>query len=276
MTGTAGRLIGLTSHDFCPSRPLVTDWGAYLAEFHGDRPGITETLLGRSVGPGDVEPYHWLTRLVEAVGEGLVVDLACGSGPAADQFSRWVGLDISSAELGTARAAGRGPLIAASATAVPLAAGSASVVLAMMSLMVVDDPPAVLAEAARLLPPGGRLAVLLPAQWPLNAWDIARYGLLLAALGQRVTPFPHRDVSMRLTDLLDHAGFDVTTDDQARFGFPMADRSDSDLLVDALYLPGVADRRIGWAKAVAARWGHAPMGLALRRVVAVRRLDTDQ
>lgn len=253
----------------------MTDWGAYLAEFHGARPGITESLLGRSVGPGGEQPYHWLTRLVDAEGRGAVVDLACGSGPAAGQFDRWVGLDLSPAELGAARAAGRGPLVAASATAVPLATGSASVVLAMMALMVVDDPPAALAEAARLLPPGGRLGVLLPAQWPLHPWDVARYGLLLAALGRRATPFPHRDLTDRLTDLLDDAGFEVTTDDRVRFGVPMDDEADADLLVDALYLPGVAERRIGRAKAVARRWGHRNMGLALRRVVAVRRIDAE-
>ena len=249
----------------------MTGWDAYLAEFHGARPGITERLLARSTGPGGVEPYRWLTRTVAGDGNGRVVDLACGSGPAAGHFAHWVGTDISAAELGAARTEGRGPLVAASATALPLASGSATVVLAMMALMVIDDPPAAVAEAARLLPHGGRLAILLPAQWPLRAWDVMRYGLLLAALGQRATPFPHRELSDQLLDLLDDAGFDVTLDDQARFGVPMTDADDADLLVDALYLPGVSDRRIGWAKAVARRWGHRDMGLALRRVVAVRR-----
>lgn len=273
------RLVGLAAHAPVPDLSVspVTDWGSYLAEFHGERPGITETLLGRCVGPGGEEPYRWLTRLLGDGGgpDAQVIDLACGNGPAAGHFVRWVGLDLSAAELGAARAAGRGPLIAASATAVPLASDCATTVLAMMSLMVIDDPVAALAEAARLLVHGGRLGILLPAQWPLRASDIARYGLLLGAVGRRATPFPHPEFGERLVESLERAGFTVTHDDRARFTFPMAVPADADLFVDALYLPEVDDRRIGWAKAVARRWGHGDMALALRRVVAVRRPDAE-
>lgn len=252
----------------------MTDWPAYLAEFHGARPGVTETLLGACRGPGGVGPYRWLSRALEGVEDGsLTVDLGCGSGPVAGHFGPWVGADVSPQELAAARNQGRGPLVAGAAEAVPFATGSATRVLFLMSLMVVDDPEAALREAARLLPPGGQLGILLPAQAPLRVGDVARYGSLLAALGQRATPFPHRELSTELSGLLDATGFEITGDDRVRFGFPMADREAADLLVDALYLPGVSERRLRWAKAVARRWGHGDMGLALRRVVATRRVE---
>lgn len=252
----------------------MTDWPAYLAEFHGARPGVTETLLGACRGPGGGGPYRWLSRALGGADEGsLTVDLGCGSGPVAGHFGPWVGADVSPEELAAARDQGRGPLVAAAAEAVPFASGSATRVLFVMALMVVDRPEAALREAARLLPPGGQLGILLPAQAPLRAGDVARYGALLAALGQRTTPFPHRELSSELADLLDATGFEIMSDDRARFGFGMAEPADADLLVDALYLPGVSERRLRLAKAVARRWGHADMGLALRRVTATRRVD---
>lgn len=252
----------------------MTDWPAYLAQFHGARPGVTETLLGACRGPDGVMPYRWLTRALDADRDtGLTVDLGCGSGPVAGSFDPWVGADVSPEELAAARNQGRGPLVAGAAEAVPLADDSATTVLFVMSLMVVDQPGVALREAARLLRPGGRLGILLPAQSPLSVGDVARYGALLAALGQRATPFPHRELSTDLLDLLEETGFELTGDDRVRFGFPMEDATNADLLVDALYLPGVSDRRLRWAKTVARRWGHADMGLALRRVTATRRVD---
>lgn len=254
----------------------MTDWPSYLHEFHGERPGITEALLERCTDAHGQGPYRWLTNGVQrpadtaADGSGLVVDLGCGNGPVADHFEQWVGVDVSAAELAQARVRGRGPVVQASAEAMPISSGSASVVLAVMSLMVVDDPAGVLAEAARVLETGGQLAVMLPAQRPLTVRDVIRYGVLLVALGRVAMPFPHRDVSGQLESLLAEAGFTIQRDERQRFGFPMDAPGAADLLVDALYLPDAPPRRIHSAKARARRWGRADMGLALRRVVAIR------
>lgn len=248
------------------------DWASYLEEFHGERPGITEALLERCANEAGERPYRWLTAAVSADGggpDGPVIDVGCGNAPVAGHFERWVGADVSPAELADARSRGRGPLVVGSAEAMPVGSATAAVVLSVMALMVVDDPPAAVAEAARMLRPGGRLAILLPAQRPLKIRDMARYGLLLVAVGRLATPFPHRDVSAQLGDLLAEAGLEVTSDDRARFALAMDAPDAAELFVDALYLPGVSPRRIKAAKALARRWGTSDMGLALRRVVAM-------
>lgn len=248
----------------------MTDWPTYLRDFHRERPGITEALLGRCVGVGGDGPYRWLTRPVAglAEGSGPVIDLGCGSGPVADDLGGWIGVDVSLAELAGARERGRGPLVAARAEAMPIASGSATLVLAVMALMVVDQPVAVIAEAARMLRLGGKLVVLLPAGEPLSVADRLRYGVLFAALGRSAVPFPHADVQGNVHDLLSHVGFEVIGDDRTRFGYPMRGRPDVDRLIASLYLPGVSSRRLGAARLVAGRWGRTDLGVPLRRVVA--------
>lgn len=254
-----------------------TSWSDYLHEFHGDRPGITEALLERCTNDEGTKPYDWFVQAVQPVdpvdqsadgGAPLVIDMGGGNGPVAERFDRWVGVDVSQAELAEARRRGRGPVTLGAGEAMPIASDRAALVLSVMSLMVVDDPAAALAEAARMLGPGGRLAILLPAQKPLKVRDVLRYGLLLVALGRFATPFPHRDVGKDLHRLLIDAGFAKTGDDNDRFGFAMDAPDSASLLIDALYLPNVSDRRVRIAKWFAGHWGTTDMGLALRRVTA--------
>jgi SAM-dependent methyltransferase len=70
---------------------------------------------------------------------------------------------MTGAELAAARVAGAGPLLRASATAIPLRDVSVDVVTCSMSLMVFSPLPQVLAETARVLRPGGRLVATIPA-----------------------------------------------------------------------------------------------------------------
>jgi hypothetical protein len=56
------------------------EWSRYLAEFHRDRPGVTEMLLTRAVARGHGTPYSWLVEPLQAT-SGLILDLACGSAP---------------------------------------------------------------------------------------------------------------------------------------------------------------------------------------------------
>ncbi len=263
-----------------PSAPAdtATDWSTYLQGFHGERPGITEALLGRCVDADGIDPYRWLIQPLAGPnpGPGLVVDVGCGSGPTADHMGGWVGVDPSRAELGEARSRGRGPVVAATAERLPVASGSATAVVGAMALMVVGDPAATLAEAARVLQVGGRLTVLLPAGGPLSVADRVRYGLLLGAIGRTTMPFPHQDLGPRLGELARRAGLEVRSDDQARFGYPMRDRADGDRFVDSLYLPGISPRRIALARALTRRWGHGDLGIPLRRLVAVRAAEQER
>jgi ubiquinone/menaquinone biosynthesis C-methylase UbiE len=93
-------------------------------------------------------------------GTGLCLDLGCGTGqyiPALRGSGRTVlGLDRSADQLRRARAR-CGQLVQADAAALPFRAASFGTVVALWISTDVDDFPAVLAEAARVLQPGGLL-----------------------------------------------------------------------------------------------------------------------
>ncbi|BCJ38100.1 hypothetical protein Athai_56030 [Actinocatenispora thailandica] len=139
--------------------------------------------------PGSVfTPLRWLAearaRLVPPAGRpgAVLVDLGCGGGLLAPWLAgrgyRHVGVDPVSISLALAREHGVTPL-RGDAYRVPLASGCADVVVAGELLEHVADPARVIAEAARLLRPGGLLV-----GDTINATALAR--LLLVTLGERV------------------------------------------------------------------------------------------
>ncbi len=98
-----------------------------------------------------------------------VLDLGCGTGYfcawLARRGARPVGVDVTPAQLETARRCQREfgldfPLLQASAEDVPLPDGSFDVVISEYGASIWCDPARWLAEAARLLRPGGRLVFL--------------------------------------------------------------------------------------------------------------------
>jgi 2-polyprenyl-6-hydroxyphenyl methylase/3-demethylubiquinone-9 3-methyltransferase len=112
----------------------------------------------------------------------VLVDLGCGGGLLAPWLAgrgyRHVGVDPVDTSLRVARGHGVTPL-AGDAYRVPLASGCADVVVAGELLEHVADPARVIAEAARLLRPGGLLV-----GDTINATALAR--LVLVTLGERV------------------------------------------------------------------------------------------
>jgi 2-polyprenyl-6-hydroxyphenyl methylase / 3-demethylubiquinone-9 3-methyltransferase len=117
---------------------------------------------------GGFAMLHWLAasragHIPPAPHPGaLLVDLACGGGLMAPHAARLgyrhVGVDLNAA--GLAVATGHGvAAVCGSVLAVPLRDGCADVVVAGEVLEHVEDDVAVLAEAARLLRPGGTLVV---------------------------------------------------------------------------------------------------------------------
>jgi molybdopterin-guanine dinucleotide biosynthesis protein A/SAM-dependent methyltransferase len=124
----------------------------------------------------ELDHFFWrfnLPRFLELVPEPgrLTVDLGCGEGRMARELQlaghTVVGIDTSPTLAEAARTAEPPTqVLVADAAEVPLDDGVADLVLAFMSLMNVDDLDAVVAEAARLLEPGGRLcfAVVHPAK----------------------------------------------------------------------------------------------------------------
>ena len=126
-------------------------------------------------GAGGFAMLHWLAASraehipPASSPDALLVDLACGGGLMAPHAARLgyrhVGVDLGLAGLELARAHGMSA-VRGSVLAVPLADGCADVVVAGEILEHIEDDVAVLAEAARLLRPGGTLVIdAIAATW---------------------------------------------------------------------------------------------------------------
>jgi SAM-dependent methyltransferase len=260
----------------------MTDWRNYIAGFHALSPGITEDVLSRAAA-GGLTPYDWLARAV-APDVGRLLDLACGSGPMAQVLAdavpgrrtAIVGLDLSSAELRRAvRTHGlAGRLVEGDAAALPFMDDSFDAVVSSMSMMVVERYPEVLRECARVLRPGGVLAMTVATAVPLRSSDVA----LLTRLGRRLLSRPQFPGGLELTGLRDSltaTGFRLLEDARERFVFRVRCRADADLVMRSLYLPGTPDKRREQTAAwLAARPSVDTSGIEIpvpiRRVVAVR------
>ncbi len=111
---------------------------------------------------------HWIAaaraRLVPPAGrtDAVLIDLGCGAGLlapyAAAKGYRHIGVDLTFSALEQARAHGVAA-VRGDARAVPVRSGCADVVTAGELLEHVADPRRVIAEACRLLRPGGMLVV---------------------------------------------------------------------------------------------------------------------
>lgn len=152
-------------------------------------PAQYDDLAGRWWEPrGPLAMLHWLAAaragLVPPAGRprSVLVDLGCGGGLLAPHARRLgydhVGVDLTASALAVAAPRGVRAVRADVAT-IPLASGSADVVCAGEVLEHVTDAAAVVAEACRLLRPGGRLVVDTIAATRLAA-------LVAVELGERV------------------------------------------------------------------------------------------
>jgi SAM-dependent methyltransferase len=154
------------------TRPAVE---AFLRRFHDSRPGLTTVAFGdlpvTMHGRRYASSYEVLAGQVPAA-PSHVLDLACGDGPLLALLAArgtagltLTGIDMSPGELGAARerVGDAATLLQARAQALPLPDASVDVLLSHMALMLMDDVPAVLREAARVLRPGGTLAAVVGA-----------------------------------------------------------------------------------------------------------------
>jgi 2-polyprenyl-6-hydroxyphenyl methylase / 3-demethylubiquinone-9 3-methyltransferase len=124
---------------------------------------------------GPFAMLHWIAaaraRLVPAATRpgSLLLDLGCGAGLTAPHVAgrghRHVGLDLSAPALAQAREHGVAP-VRGDVQRLPFADGVADVVLAGEILEHVPDPERVVAEACRVLRPGGTLVLdTIAATW---------------------------------------------------------------------------------------------------------------
>ncbi len=214
-------------------------------------------------------PYGWV---VEAVGDGPVVDLACGDGPLALELAArdWVGVDLSHAELAAARRQGASRVALADVAALPVAEGSAGSVVCSMALMLVQPLDRVLSEVARVLRPGGIFVALLPSRQPLRPSDAMRYTRLLIALRRRRLVYPNDRALDDVGGLMGRYGLRLVDDQRRRFGCLITSPEVGVMCVRSLYLPDVEAARLAAGERVGRHWVGKELGLPLRRLVAVR------
>lgn len=156
-------------------------WAAAFADaFAGTGTPVEQRVYAQILGeahPAELDTYSLLTRdeldriaaWLELDAGGLVVDLGCGRGGpgiwlAARRDARLLGLDVTDAPFDAARRrADRAGVDATfrigSLTRTGLGDAAADAVLSIDALQFADDPSAALAEVARVLRPGGRLAL---------------------------------------------------------------------------------------------------------------------
>jgi arsenite methyltransferase len=148
------------------------------------------------------QPTEWLN----IPPGGIALDVGCGPGTVTASLARAagpdglaLGLDLSQAMLARAVRAEAGPQIAflrADAQQLPLRDETVDAVVSIAVLQLVPDPAAALAEMARVLRGGGRLAVMVP-----TAGRAARIWRMLPSIGAHL--FGEDEIG----DILEDHGF---------------------------------------------------------------------
>jgi SAM-dependent methyltransferase len=152
---------------------------AAFSEF--ERSGWDERALGydRMLGRATARVVDHMLDAARVGAGGRVLDVACGTGAAAAAAAARgadaVGVDVAAAMLQVARRRHHDPLfVRAAAEALPFRAGSFDAVLGGFLVHHLPEPVPVVREFARVLAPGGRLA--------LTAWDVPERCALVGAL----------------------------------------------------------------------------------------------
>lgn len=243
-------------------------WDGYLEGFHRNRPGITERILARSLDASGSTPYDWVASVLPE--SGLVVDVACGSAPlwVPELSGRYLGVDVSSAELDLARRRGAHQLIRGTAEHLPVEGGVARAVMCSMALMVLPDLDSALREIRRVLAPDGVFVATVPAG-PASIRDLSAVAGLVRAVGG--TLGYRNDAALRHANRIYRThGLRVVEDTTRRFAFPLRNPSAAQEMAASLYLPDDAGNRETRAAAYLERMGRREeeMPIPIRRIVA--------
>jgi SAM-dependent methyltransferase len=137
----------------------------FLRTFHDRTPGLAFPGVAVDAGPEDSTSYQALARRV--LGARRVLDLGCANGALLELLAGQgadvlAGIDLSAAELAVARtrpALAHADLREGRAQRLPFGDGEFDAVVSHMALMLMGDIEQVVLEAARVLRPGGTLAV---------------------------------------------------------------------------------------------------------------------
>jgi ubiquinone/menaquinone biosynthesis C-methylase UbiE len=185
-----------------------------MAETHTaytDTDTLIRVLDATETMPGAAQLRERSYQLLRLTPGTTVVDVGCGTGRAAAELAHHgahaIGVDLDPAMLATAR--DRHPnldLRAADATDLPLDDGQAHGYRADKLYHILPDPHAALAEARRVLSPGGRI-VLLGQDWDTLVVDSDQPELTRRIVHARADTIPHPRIARGYRNLLLDAGF---------------------------------------------------------------------
>jgi len=178
---------------------------------HIDTGTLIRALDFADAAPGAAALRERSYALLRLAPGAIVADIGCGTGRAAAELARRgaraIGVDLDPAMLDAAR--GRHPdldLRAADAAALPLADGELRGYRADKVFHILPDPAAALAEARRVLAPGGRI-VLLGQDWDTMVIDSDRPALTRRIVHARADTIPHPRIARAYRTMLLDAGF---------------------------------------------------------------------
>lgn len=162
------------------------------------------------------QAVHLRERTYEGLGD-VVVDVGCGSGRAVGELAargvRAIGVDANPEMIAVAaKRWPAGEFHVADATALPFGDGSVTGYRADKVLHVVPEPQLAVAEARRVLAPGGR-AVLTGQDWDTIVIDSGDPARTRSIVHTRADGMPHPRIARRYRNLLLDNGFtDVTVE----------------------------------------------------------------
>lgn len=242
-------------------------WRHYVSHFHNENAGITSEVLGPAKDDQGQNPYQWLASAL--LPRDQVLYLGGGNGGAYGPEPAFLtAADRSLAEVQAAIDCLPNGVVA-DATALPYADEAFDVVAMSMSLMLVQPLTEALAEATRVLRPGGRLIATVPASGPLSTTDALRYGQLLLKLRITRLKYPNDTALAEPAPVVAKHHLEVISDQSRRFALPLTEQGGR-RLVESLYLPDVTDERRTGAGDHAERW-RGEIGIPIRRIVATRK-----
>lgn len=220
---------------------------------------------------GAMTPYQWVARSVGPRAT-RVVDIACADGGLARTLSRdgrlVVGVDLAPSSPGS----GEVCWVRGDARRLPLADGGFDAVTSALGLAIIHPTGEWLAEAARVLRPGGLLCALAPTTRPLVAGDAAIIGQLMRIL--RAVPRLRAPLEATVRPVLAAHGLHMVGDGRDNFRFRVASRQDAELFLGAMSLPTTSRDRVvaaaDFLEARVARGGELTVPVPLRRIVAIK------